>query len=902
MRENADESTKTLREPLPFWCFISYRHADNETPGRQWATWLHQAIETYEVPPDLIGTVNERGDAIPERIFPVFRDETGLPVDADLVTPIYRALDNSKFLVVICSPPAVESTYVAKEIRYFKQIGKADRVLAVMVAGEPNARWDVGKQKTGFTPDDECFPEPLLHGVDAKGNLLPDQTEPIAADFRLPDGGREGWTSPEAYRQALIREGPASRRVLDEKVKRYQERSELMKLKVIAGILGVPLESLTQRDKAYQLALARKRQRITLWVASALAALTLMALGAGWFAWGKKNQAQVAEEKAETSAEKARSEAKRATDALANSDFREATNRLIYPERTSEALALLARAARMAKHKSAEARLWTILQQRDFWSPVPLSSPASSLELTTPAETDAMFATVTYGKQRLKPAWFSRSADGRTCVTIVNGDIVDGAISIFHFRVWKRDGTPITPWLTVSNPDGIKDVRALSEAQLSSDGRYVAVVAFVWREPGFIEVWDTKTRKAIGAQIFATGNSPHHQNAGFTRVRFLPGNKRGDDARPLLLIASEKGDASVFAISEDELELLGKSSHASRVVAGSVDEKAEWLMSASDDGQVRVCDLASSRLIGSPVDMPGNVVSMERIQPDRLRVKMAENSVAEYRLWRPFTAPIPAGTQLLPAGEFNDPGEGEEAGPNKIHYPSLETVLAKSADGKLVVRLIKENEVGVYNLGDEQLANARWRHAFQSKILDAKFVGKQAWLLVQTDAFVTEIWNVENGQRVGAPIEEARLFSDGETPARPLASALDVSENEVLTRSFFWDPPNRAVYWFTVWDLATGIAVIDRVRAIDDSADDNAITRAALEKDASLLLLGSGGDKPSRPKVCLQLAPPSELRAQLPDFAEALGGLKAEDGGGFSVIPNQMEKTVSLPALLHSGH
>lgn len=79
-----------------FWCFISYRHADNREVGRQWATWLHQKIETYEVPEDLVGIPNEAGEPIPERIFPVFRDEEELPVAADLSSPIYRALDNSK--------------------------------------------------------------------------------------------------------------------------------------------------------------------------------------------------------------------------------------------------------------------------------------------------------------------------------------------------------------------------------------------------------------------------------------------------------------------------------------------------------------------------------------------------------------------------------------------------------------------------------------------------------------------------------------------------------------------------------------------------------------------------------------------------------------------------------------
>ena len=144
-----------------FWCFISYRHSDNKQPGRQWATWLHQAIETYEVPGDLVGTVNERGDTIPERIFPVFRDEEELPVDADLASPIYRALDASKFLVVICSPRAVASTYVGSEIRYFKQLGRGENVLAVMIEGEPNVAWEADKQAAGYRVEQECFPEAL---------------------------------------------------------------------------------------------------------------------------------------------------------------------------------------------------------------------------------------------------------------------------------------------------------------------------------------------------------------------------------------------------------------------------------------------------------------------------------------------------------------------------------------------------------------------------------------------------------------------------------------------------------------------------------------------------------------------------------------------------------------------
>ena len=68
--------------------FISYRHADNKDPGRQWASWLHHSLETYEVPPDLAGTPNSHGEPIPVSLYPVFRDEEKLPAGADLTTPI----------------------------------------------------------------------------------------------------------------------------------------------------------------------------------------------------------------------------------------------------------------------------------------------------------------------------------------------------------------------------------------------------------------------------------------------------------------------------------------------------------------------------------------------------------------------------------------------------------------------------------------------------------------------------------------------------------------------------------------------------------------------------------------------------------------------------------------------
>ena len=184
-----------LSENVPhrYWCFISYRHADNHEQDRQWATWLHQEIEHYEIPAELVGTINQRGDAIPPKIYPVFRDEESLSAEAHLGTGILEALDASQTLVVLCSPRVVESQYVKSEIVRFQKTGKGNRIITAIIDGEPNRL------------DRECFPEPLRKSLSQDGTIdLNDG--PLAADFRLPNGD-EGFTSVEAYKLMLIREG-----------------------------------------------------------------------------------------------------------------------------------------------------------------------------------------------------------------------------------------------------------------------------------------------------------------------------------------------------------------------------------------------------------------------------------------------------------------------------------------------------------------------------------------------------------------------------------------------------------------------------------------------------------------------------------------------------------------------
>lgn len=209
-----------------YWAFISYSHTD-ET----WAKWLHQRLETFPVPRTLVGRPAERGDTVPRRIAPVFRDRDELPGASRLEDNIRDALAGSRYLIVICSPRSAVSRWVNEEVIAFKTLGRADRILCLIIDGEPNA---TDKPDCGLL---ECFPPAIRHVVHPDGSLSSEREEPIAADARL---GKDG-------------------------------KSDAL-LKLVAGVLGVGFDDLKRREER------RRRRMRMLW---SLAATVLLA-AAGW--------------------------------------------------------------------------------------------------------------------------------------------------------------------------------------------------------------------------------------------------------------------------------------------------------------------------------------------------------------------------------------------------------------------------------------------------------------------------------------------------------------------------------------------------------------------------------------------------------------------------------------------
>ncbi|HEY4971075.1 MAG TPA: toll/interleukin-1 receptor domain-containing protein [Steroidobacteraceae bacterium] len=202
-------SKGTVRDDGRYWAFISYSHKDAAF-GRR----LHRRLEAYALPRRLAGRTAGEGVAVPRRLTPIFRDREEFPAAQDLSAEVRAALQESRSLIVVCSPAAAVSPWVAREVELFRELHPGRPVFAAIREGDPK----------------DSLP-PALRLIDPDGRAI----EPLAADFRR---GHDGW--------------------------------ELGLLKLIAGLLGVGLDELVQRDGQ------RKMQRVMAVTVAALGLVLVM--------------------------------------------------------------------------------------------------------------------------------------------------------------------------------------------------------------------------------------------------------------------------------------------------------------------------------------------------------------------------------------------------------------------------------------------------------------------------------------------------------------------------------------------------------------------------------------------------------------------------------------------------
>ena len=221
-RNEAAELRRIPRFQHRFYAFLSYSHKDKEL-----ADWLHRELERFRVPRSLRGRLTGNG-VVPARLTPIFRDQHDLSASDDLGHEIKGALNSSQFLVVLCSPASAKSQWVNAEIELFKRTRPDGCVLAAIAAGEPFAGDFPGRE------DEECFPPALKQKYDRRGRPTGKRAEPLAADFRASADGRR-----------------------------------LAFLKLVAGMLGVALDDLVQRETT------RRHRRLGYLAAASLAGMAV---------------------------------------------------------------------------------------------------------------------------------------------------------------------------------------------------------------------------------------------------------------------------------------------------------------------------------------------------------------------------------------------------------------------------------------------------------------------------------------------------------------------------------------------------------------------------------------------------------------------------------------------------
>lgn len=162
--------TGELGEEKTYWAFISYSSRD-----KKWGRWLQRQLEGYTVPRPLRGHKLSDGTVLGSRLRPIFRDRDELAGSAELAPAIRSALQQSRYLIVLCSPHAAASKWVNQEIEDFRELVDSKYILALIIDGEPNAT-----SNPELPNSLECFPPALRYPA-----------EPLAGDLRREGDGRE---------------------------------------------------------------------------------------------------------------------------------------------------------------------------------------------------------------------------------------------------------------------------------------------------------------------------------------------------------------------------------------------------------------------------------------------------------------------------------------------------------------------------------------------------------------------------------------------------------------------------------------------------------------------------------------------------------------------------------------
>lgn len=118
------------------YAFISYSHRDMAV-----AKWLQKNLEAFKLPTEVHNDIEAKN----RYLRPIFRDQSDLNTGI-LGDELRKHLEESKFLILICSKNSAHSSWVSDEAKAFVEMGRLDHIIPVIIPDDS-------------TPERELFPE-----------------------------------------------------------------------------------------------------------------------------------------------------------------------------------------------------------------------------------------------------------------------------------------------------------------------------------------------------------------------------------------------------------------------------------------------------------------------------------------------------------------------------------------------------------------------------------------------------------------------------------------------------------------------------------------------------------------------------------------------------------------------
>ncbi|HIJ84528.1 MAG TPA: hypothetical protein HPQ00_10035, partial [Magnetococcales bacterium] len=164
-----------IKHPYKYKAFISYSREN-----KKFAYDLHDGLPKLKIPKESQELAKIFNKEINRNR--LFIDQKAVGGGVDLGEILTKALLESEFLIVLCTPEVAGSEWMDKEIQFFKRNRDPKKIIVCVYSGRPdwNAATEIGGQ---------CFPKALRYQIDEEGEITSHlEKEPAWVDFRKKSG------------------------------------------------------------------------------------------------------------------------------------------------------------------------------------------------------------------------------------------------------------------------------------------------------------------------------------------------------------------------------------------------------------------------------------------------------------------------------------------------------------------------------------------------------------------------------------------------------------------------------------------------------------------------------------------------------------------------------------------